>query len=115
MQQPEIKPQCVRLVPKAPIFGKISRFRRNPEPAIFRKICQFWKSKIAKFPEKFGVLAEISGKFGTFGIIVLCIGSIPATIGGFPTKAPTFSTAVPFYVIIIIYINIIIIFKYINF
>ena len=101
MQQPEIKPQCVRLVPKAPIFGKISRFRRNPEPAIFRKICQFWKSKIAKFPEKFGVLAEISGKFGTFGIIVLCIGSIPATIGGFPTGAPTFSTAVPFYVIIL--------------
>ena len=105
MQQPEIKPQCVRLVPKAPIFGKISRFRRNPEPAIFRKICQFWKSKIIKFPEKFGILAEISGKFGTFGIIVLCIRSIPATISEFPTGAPTFSTAILFYVIIFFFFN----------
>lgn len=29
--------------PEAPIFGKISRFRQNPEAPIFRKICHFRK------------------------------------------------------------------------
>ena len=86
--------------PEAPIFGKILRFRQNPEAPIFRKICHFRKFLNRQISGKFGVSSEISGKFGTFGIIVRCIGSIPATSVGFPTGAPTFSAGVPFYVII---------------
>ena len=87
--------------PEAPLFGKISRFSQNPEAPIFREIChcrKFLNRQIAVKIHR--VSSEISGKFGTFGIITWCIGSIPTTSVGFPTEAPTFSTGVPFYVII---------------
>ena len=87
-------------LPKHHFSGKFRGSVKIPKHQ-FSEICHFRKFLNRQIAVKIHrVSSEISGKFGTFGIITWCIGSIPATSVGFPTEAPTFSTGVPFYVII---------------